>query len=164
MRLRVLPPLLALTATLAACATAPSPVAPPVAGPAPIEGYDWIFHEDDGEARLAYGVAESDDVRVALDCRRGSGRLALTALAEPDAEPTILIESGGETERFAAASEEDLLHDGLILTAMAAADAPVFQRFRRTGWLALWQAGGREAYAPHPGSADRIERFFAFCG
>ena len=129
-----------------------------------MEGYDWILHEDDGEARLAYGVAESDDVRVALDCRRGSGRLALTALGGPDAEPTILIESGGETGRFAAASEEDLLHDGLILSAMAAVDAPVFQRFRRTGWLALWQEGEREAYAPQPGSADRIQRFFAFCG
>jgi len=166
MRLRALPPALALTAILAACATTPAPSASPSTGPAPlpVEGYDWIFHEEAGEARLVYGVAESDDVRVALDCGRGAGRLALTALAGPGAEPVILLESGGETERFAATAEEDLVHDGLILSATAAADTPVFRRFRQVGWLASWQDGVREAYAPHPGSADRIERFFAFCG
>ncbi len=165
MRLRALPPALALTATLAACATAPAPPAPSAGpAPAPIEGYDWIFHEDAGAARLVYGVAESDDVRVALDCERGAGRLALTAVAGPDAEPTIVLESGGKTERFAATAEEDLVHDGLILSAMAEADAPVFLRFRQVGWLALWADGARQAYAPHPGSEARIERFFAFCG
>jgi hypothetical protein len=38
------------------------------------------------------------------------------------------------------------------------------QRFRRLAWLARWQGGQREVYVPHPGSADRVERFFAFCG
>lgn len=168
MRLRALPIALVLTATLAACATTPAAPPPPSAGPgatpAPVEGYDWIFHEDGGDARLVYGVAESDDVRVALDCARGAGRLDLTALAGPGAEPAIVLESGGETERFAAAVEEDLVHDGLILSAAAEADRPVFRHFRQVGWLALWQDGVREAYVPHPGSADRIERFFAFCG
>jgi hypothetical protein len=56
------------------------------------------------------------------------------------------------------------LHDGVLLTAEAAAGAPVFQRFRRLGWMALWQDGEREAYAPHPESEPNIERFFAFCG
>ena len=165
MRLRVVTTL-AMTATLAACATAPAPPAPPAGGPAPapIEGYDWIFHAEGDEARLVYGVAESDDVRLALDCVRGSGDLALTSLTGADAEPVILLESGGETERFAAAAEADLVHDGLILSAMAEADMPVFLRFRRVGWLASWQGGEREAYAPHPGSEERIERFFAFCG
>lgn len=154
-----------LALSAAACATVePPPPAPPASAPAPVAGYDWFYHPDGGEARLVYGLAESDDLRLGMDCRQGSGRLMLSAVGGPAADPEILVESGGETERFAARSEPTQLHDGVFLTAEAAADAPVFLRFRRTGWIALWQDGERQAYAPHPESAPNIERFFAFCG
>jgi hypothetical protein len=158
---------LALTAS--ACATVEAPSAPGpgpagAGGPAPVAGYDWFLHRDGSEARLVYGLAESDDLRLGLDCSGGSGRLALSAVGGPGAKPEILIEAGGETGRFPAASEPSQLHDGVFLTAEAAADEPVFRRFRQVGWLALWQDGERQAYAPHPASAPEIERFFAFCG
>lgn len=153
----------------AACATLETPAepAPAVAStgtPAPVADHDWFYHRDGGEARLVYGLAESDDLRLGLDCAQGSGRLALSAVAGPDARPEIHIEAGGETERFPAQSEPSQLHDGVFLTAEARADAPVFQRFRRVGWLAVWLDGERQAYAPQPDSAPNIERFFAFCG
>lgn len=153
----------------AACTTtetAGGPVAetPLASSPQPVEGYDWFYHVDQDEARLAYGLAESDDLRLGMDCRRGAGRLALSATSSIETAKDIHIESGGETERFAASSEPSEVHDGVFLTAQADADAPVFQRFRRVGWLAVWQGDAREAYAPHPQSRDNIERFFAFCG
>ena len=151
-----------------ACATVETPVEPAPAvspgTPAPVADHDWFYHRDGEEARLVYGLAESDDLRLGLDCSQGSGRLALSAVGGPDAKPEIHVEAGGETERFPARSEPSELHDGVFLTAEAAADAPVFQRFRRIGWLALWQDGERQAYAPHPESVPNIERFFAFCG
>ncbi len=158
---------LALAAT--ACATVETPPEPPPAvassgPPAPIADHDWFYHRDGEAARLVYGLAESDDLRLGLDCNEGSGRLALSAVGGPDARPEILVEAGGETQRFAAQSEPSQLHDGVFLTADAKADTPVFQRFRRIGWLALWVDGERQAYAPHPESAPNIERFFAFCG
>lgn len=158
-----------LTLGAAACATLETPAepAPAVAStgtPAPVADHDWFYHRDGGEARLVYGLAESDDLRLGLDCAQGSGRLALSAVAGPDARPEIHIEAGGETERFPAHSEPSQLHDGVFLTAEARADAPVFQRFRRVGWLAVWLDGERQAYAPQPDSAPNIERFFAFCG
>ena len=158
-----------LTLGVAACATveAPTEPAPGVASsgaPVPVADHDWFYHRDGSEARLVYGLAESDDLRLGLDCSQGSGRLALSAVGGPDAKPEIYVEAGGETERFAARSEPSELHDGVFLTAEANADAPVFQRFRRVGWLALWLDGERQAYAPHPESAPNIERFFAFCG
>lgn len=170
MRVRALFIVSVLALGAAACATvepaAPGIAPPPLAGaaPAPVEGYDWFYHADDDSGRLAYGLAESDDLKLGLECTRGSGRLALHAIAEKGAKPEIHVESGGETERFRASSEPSQLHDGVFLTAAATTAEPVFQRFRRVGWLAQWRDGEREAYAPQPGSAADIERFFAFCG
>ena len=169
MRLPVLIVLTGLVLGAGACATVETPPEPlPVSttggAPAPVENHDWFYHQDGGDARLVYGLAESDDMRLGLDCSAGSGRLALSAVGAPDAKPEIQIEAGGETERFPARSEPSELHDGVFLSAEAPADAAVFQRFRRVGWLALWQGGERQAYVPHPQSASNIERFFAFCG
>lgn len=151
----------AACATVEPATTSPSPVAE---GPAPLAGHDWFYHQDEGEARLAYGVAESDDLRLGFDCAKGGGRLRLSALGGANSKPEIQVESGGEIQRFPALAEPSQLHDGDLLTAEAAADSPVFQRFRRIGWIALWQDGEREAYAPHPQSRANIERFFVFCG
>lgn len=163
MRLTV--PLLLSVLTLGACATAPDAPAPTASGaPVPVAGYDWFLHEDGDAARLAYGLEESDDLRLGMDCRRGSGRLDLSATAPAGTRAEIYLESGGDTERFAAKSEPSELNDGIFLTAEARTNHPVFLRFRRLGWLALWRGDERQTYAPHPGSADRVERFFAFCG
>lgn len=152
----------------AACATTePTPATPAAvasSSPVPVEGYDWFFHQDADNARLAYGLAESDDLRIGLDCARASGRLELSATGAEGAKPEIYLEAGGDTERFPATSEPSQVTDGVFLTAQARADEPVFLRFRRIGWLALWQDGERRAYAAHPQSAPNIERFFAFCG
>ncbi len=158
---------LALGATACASVESPFEPAPVVASagtPAPVAGHDWFYHRDGANARLVYGLAESDDLRLGLDCSQGSGRLALSAVGGPDAKPEIHVEAGGETERFPAQVEPSQLHEGVFLTAETDADAPVFQRFRRIGWLALWQDGERQAYAPHPESTPNIERFFGFCG
>lgn len=159
--------LTALTILMAGCATvSPEPVASDLArsgAPQPIEGYDWFFTANGSDAKLAYGVADSDDLKLGLECAQGSGRLDLTASAHEGAAQEIHIESGGDTERYAARAEPAGIHDGQILTAQAQADAPVFQRFRRLGWLAVWQGTDRQTYVPQPASADRIEQFFAFC-
>lgn len=168
MRCASLLSLTALTVLMAGCATvAPDPASSELAStgaPQPIDGHDWFFTADGTDAKLAYGVADSDDLKLGLDCAQGSGRLNLIASADDEAAPEIHIESGGDTERYAAQAEPAGVHDGLILTAQAQADAPVFQRFRRLGWLAVWQGTDRQTYVPQASSRDRIEQFFAFCG
>lgn len=152
----------------AACAsvegTAPAPLPAPGPAPSPVANHDWFYNVDEDTARLAYGVAESDDLKLGLDCGRATGRLELVSIAQQGAKPEFLLESGGETGRFPAEAEPSQLNDGVILTARASTSEPVFQRFRRVGWVALWRDGEREAYAPHPPSLPDIERFFAFCG
>lgn len=159
-------PILAMVLLTAACASVDTPepmVTAATSAPAPVAGYDWHYTPDDGAARLAYGVEASDDLRLGLDCTAGSGKVELTALGKPG-DRAIHLESGGETERFAAEGEPSNLHDGDFLTASASTREPVFQRFRRLGWIAQWVDGEREVYAPHPGSEAGVERFFALCG
>lgn len=151
----------------AACATAPVPPAnlnSSGGAPAPVAGYDWFLHQDGEAARLVFGLEESDDLKLALDCERGKGRLELSALAPKGAKPEIYLEAGGETERFTAAAEPSQLDEGLFLTAQASPKAPVFQRFAQTGWMALWRGDERQMMAGHPGADDRARRFMAFCG
>lgn len=152
----------------AACATSTTPVATPAtapltAAPAPVENYDWFLNEDGDQARLAYGLEESDDLRLGLDCRRGTGRLSLSAEGEAGAHE-IVVESGGESHRFPAMAEPSEVNDGVFLTAQARTSEPVFQQFRRLGWLAIRQGAAVHGYAPHPASAPGVDRFFAFCG
>ncbi|HEX8470737.1 MAG TPA: hypothetical protein VF633_06470 [Brevundimonas sp.] len=158
--------LISLGALATACSTTreadPTPMASGGA-PQPIRGYDWFFHPEATEAKLVYGVETSDDLRLGLTCEKGSGRVEITANA-PHGVREIYLESGGETERFRAEGEASELADGDFLTAEATTAAPVFQRFRRVGWLAQWNGEKRETYVPHPATAPTIDRFFAFCG
>lgn len=162
-RLRLISSLAALS-LVSACATrAPAPtVASAASAPLPVAGYDWSLHRDAQEAILAYGVPDSDEVKLKLSCRTGSGALELGAVLD---KPTrsLLLESGGDTERYPAASEPAGIVDGYYAEAAAAAKDPVFQRFRRLGWLAVWDGDQRRAYAAYPATLPEIERFFAVC-
>lgn len=166
--MRALLPLLltCLAAGAAACTTTPAPpvAVGPVNQPPPIENYDWLFYSDADEASLAFGLDESDDVWLDLDCRRGAGTLVMVAPVPPDAPRAIRLEAGGESAAYAAEAEPSELHEGVFLVASASPTDAVFQRFRQTGWMTIEQAGERHPMVPHPGSAARIERFFAFCG
>ena len=173
---RHLLPLLALTATgltLVACATAPAsgtasdtavPFVPPAASPEPIQGYDWFLQSGEGASSLTYGLADSDDIRVNLQCEDGSQRVQVAILVPPGSPELITLESGGEVERLPAVSEPTELTDEDLLVAEARSNLPVFQRFSAIGWLAVWEGRERHAYAPHPTSQDLARRFLTKCG
>lgn len=159
---------LAAGLAMAACTTTPTQMNLTTGGvgsaPAPVEGYDWFLNEDGPATQLVYGLHESDDVRLTLACERADGKLEVSAHAPTGGPAEIHLESGGETERLRARAEALEISDGDWLTATARTTDPVFRRFRQTGWIALWQKGERQAYAPHPGSSGRIEQFFGRCG
>lgn len=166
--MRTLPALLtvsALALTLAGCAThGPSPASlAEASSPAPVPDFDWHLTQDDHMGTLAYGVAESDEVKLQLHCQSGSGALELAAMLEKPSRE-IHLESGGDTERYPAVSEAAGINEGEYAQAAAATKDPVFQRFRRLGWIAVLEGGDRHPYAAHPGSRSSIERFFAACG
>ena len=132
----------------------------PVATP----GYDWHLNEDAEEASLSYGVAETDDVPLDLSCRPGSGALQILQTVAEGHPRTIALESGGDTETYAAKAEPSAMHEGLDLTAAARTTDPVFLRFRQLGWLAAYGPDYRTPFVAQHGSARRLDRFFALCG
>lgn len=149
---------------MAACATTATPPAAASSGtPMPVTGLDWHLTIDEPGAKLAYGIEESDELKLGLTCERGTGRLEINAM-RPANTRELHLESGGETERYRARAEPSGLHEGVFLSAQARTADPVFQRFRKVGWLADLQGGRRETYAPHAAAAPSIEQFFAFCG
>lgn len=158
----------ALAATTAACATpGAAPTEPPAAttaAPAPTPGYDWFSHVEGGEASIAYGAPESDDVKLAFGCTAGSGQVEMSLTAEAGDAREIRLESGGEMETYPATAEPSELHDGVFLVARADAGDPVFQRFARVGWMAVWEDGVRHALGPQSGSAGGAAAFMAACG
>jgi hypothetical protein len=102
-------------------------------------------------------------LRLGLRCDAGTAKVEITVPGATGVRE-IQLESGGETERFAADGVPSELHDGDFLTARAATSEPVLQRFRSLGWMVQWVGGEREVYVSHPGSESGIERFFARCG
>lgn len=162
MRRRALALSVGLLLGVAACALAPNPatIQPASAGPAPLADHDWFLSLETERPALMYGAQNSDDIWMVLTCTPGAGVLDLT---QPAVEMhPIQLESGGDTETYPAKTQPSDLHD-LLLTARARATEPVFQRFRRIGWLATWTDGRRAVMVPQPGSVGRVETFFAAC-
>lgn len=166
MRLPLLLVLGGLSLGAAACATAPTaPVSATglasSSSPAPLEDHDWFFNSADDHASLMYGAKDSDDIWVVLTCQARSGALKVL---QPAVFPhPIQLESGGDTESWPAEALPDELHD-LMLSASARTNEPVFLRFQRVGWLAVYGEAGRVTMAAHPGSEHGIAEFFTFCG
>ncbi|MDZ4363156.1 hypothetical protein [Brevundimonas sp.] len=159
--------LCALTSACASMETTPVNLAAAenvASSPQPLAGHDWFFDSDQGQAGLVYGLADSDDIWLTLTCRTGSGSLDLSQPATPSQPRVIALESGGDTETYRARVEpSEMYEDGILMASAKTAD-PVFQRFRRVGWLAHFGPDHRATMVPQPGSTDRIEAFFAFCG
>lgn len=160
--------LLSLAALTAGCASTPPPATGPVpveaGAPQPLADHDWVYDDDEGDLHLTYGRDESDDVWLTLRCEPGSGTIGLDQYVAPAGAREIALESGGDTETWPARPEADELNDGVYLVAEAEAGTPVFQRFRRLGWLAAYGPDWRAPMVARPGSLPGIERFFAACG
>ena len=127
------------------------------------DGRAWIYNADAGEAKLAYGTPQSDDVPLMMACAPGSGRVALSqgGLRPGDG---IALASGSHRTTFRGTAEPDQLSGGVWMTAEADAADPLLRSFRDTGRLVLAGPGGGGALHAGPADRDAITRFFAACG
>ena len=124
---------------------------------------EWIYNSDGGEAKLAYGTPQSDDVPLMLSCAGGSRTVTVS---QDGLEPGrgITIASGGRSMTLHGEEQADMLNgSGVIVTAQTSPDAPVLRSFRRTGRLELVTKEGRAELPVRRQERSLVDQFFARC-
>lgn len=118
----------------------------------------WVTVSDDGGARLAFGLPNSDEVALTLDCKPHAGRLTVTGPLEPGASKLVLVSGGAVAEITGPARADPETGLKMISGAAAPRDA-AFAAFARTGRLARADPSGTTAL-PASGRARGMVRAF----
>jgi hypothetical protein len=145
-------------AALACCQTS----GPAVASMA---DYGLYYSENPDEgAKLAYGLANSDELSLMLQCRKGSGSVQVFELyGAPKSGPLSLVSGGHALMLNGKAERQDGPGDGAV-TAMAEASSPTFAAFKTTGKMQVSGAGYRYQVEAKSDDRGEVGRFFAACG
>ena len=128
---------------------------------APIPGYGLFFIEEGVSAKLAYGQANSDNVGLMLQCRKGSHVIDVTDAVKSDSSPTLTLASNG-TQSTLKTEIQSFEGSTLLLAHARTSDAPL-QAFRRSGRIDV--AYSQTKYAVVATSDERVgvEKFFTAC-
>jgi hypothetical protein len=128
-----------------------------------LRGFSWHYLQTPEEgAKLAYGLADSDDVAAMFTCAPRSGQIRLEV--HGDAPDGLILSSQGVTARLDATAVEGMPGGGAPLMATSLqADNGTLVRFAATGRLLL-VAGGHGSPLDTTG-IDRgdVKGFFAAC-
>ena len=144
---------------------APSTV---LTAPVPVSGLSWFITEDGDQARLAYGKSATEEVKLVLACRKGSGKLNVSRFVAADqaGTPAILtLASGSARGHWLAETKPAADSAGATeLTVALTTTEPAIDAFVRHGWVdAIFADGKVEGMAPQPGDTA-VHRFFDYCG
>ena len=148
---------------LAGCAEQRPPTPSGQAARPPNAGF--FFNQDGDEARLAYGRANSDDVRLMLRCQAGQRQVEITDAAHGDARQgdSLVLIGGQARSALPAKVETNDESGGKLATAHADSALPALDGFRRTGAIAV-KLGAREyTLSATAGERADIARFFSAC-
>ncbi len=122
----------------------------------------WNLHVAGSQAKLAYGMPNSDLVGLMMTCERGSQAVVVSGDVSAK-RPMLVLASGGQKLELNGAAEPDPYTGGLWLEAEAPVGEPALKRFARTGDLKLKRPlGGLDMGASDNARGD-IRRFFAHC-
>ncbi len=124
-----------------------------------------LFYNDQGETvALAYGLPNSDDVALMLQCPKGSGQVELTDTARDVSATAVVLTADGRRTSVPVRIEESEGAGGRILAGRMPLAAPALQGLRKSG--AIEVASGRSRYAITVAQEQRpgMERFFKVCG
>lgn len=121
-----------------------------------------LYYSDEGEtAKLAYGVANSDDVGLMLECEKGSKSVTVTDTVRKGAGPGISLISGAQRTNLSAKRQS--MEGATLLFATTRTDAAALAAFRTSGELQV--ISGTVRYGVTATSAEKagVKRFFAAC-
>jgi hypothetical protein len=124
-------------------------------------GTGLFFVDEGGSAKLAYGLANSDDVDLMLECAKGTGRVQLTQAAGDARTPRLTLSSSGRRADLPTTAETG--EGATLLVANTTSDAAPLQSFRRSGQLMVSYADRRVGVNANADERAGVERFFAAC-
>lgn len=147
---------LALAAVLAS-------VAPSLAA----EQEQWGFYQSPDEARLFYGVPESEAIAVAFICERKPHRIVIVATGVPPGAKagrrTVLrLGNGAQSARYAGTFVYDRDEGGVHFEATTPARRSVFALLKTGRTLGLAVGGTRDTL-PLRGAAPALAKLEAAC-
>nr|WP_232793325.1 hypothetical protein [Caulobacter hibisci] len=151
--MQILPTAAALAALLLSACAHERPANP---------AYAWAYLNEPGEGpKLAYGRPSSDEVLLMLACPTAGGPVEVSAAGiEGEA---IALSSRDQTSRLAAKAADDGVTGPLLLARTTPRD-PALGNFRRTGDLAILNAGQRHDIAASGDERRGVKAFFKACG
>ncbi len=124
--------------------------------PAAAEGMGWHLSHEGSMAKLAYGLANSDQLALMMTCEPGRSHATVYGEVQP-ASPRLIHASTGP-------AEIDPLGGGLLEETRIATQDSVLRRFLRTGSLAVTGEAGRFELTATREERRLIDVFFAWCG
>ncbi|PXA83800.1 hypothetical protein DMC25_17650 [Caulobacter sp. D4A] len=123
--------------------------------------YAWAYLNEPGEGpKLAYGRPSSDEVLLMLACPTAGGPVEVSASGI--AGGAIALASRDQTSRLAAKTADDG-GTGPFLLARTSPRDPALGNFRRTGDLAILNAGKRHSISASSDERVRVKAFFEAC-
>ena len=128
------------------------------------DGFGLFFQDEGSDVKLAYGLADSDDVALMLQCAKGTGDVQVTDVARDGARPMLVLASDDGVSVLAAGLQSNPEGQAPLLAAQTSVDSPALEAFRNTGRISI--RTGDFHYAIAATRAERLEvsRFFAACG
>jgi hypothetical protein len=115
----------------------------------------WHLSQEGSLAKLAYGVANSDQLALLMTCERGQTQATVYGDVQP---------AGSRIVRTSAPSAIDPLSGNLSGEARISVRDPGLQQLARTGKLAVVADAGRFQLSASPTEQRLIGDFFAYCG
>ena len=147
-------PAVAALGLIAVAAQSRATDAAPETGVEPAMG--WHLSHEGPMAKLAYGVANSDQLALMMTCEPGQAQAVVYGDVHP-ASPRLVKTS---TESAAI----DPLGGGLADEARIPLRAPALQKLARSGKLAVKGEAGHFELTADGKEQRLVEQFFAYCG
>ena len=120
-----------------------------------------LLHEGD-RAKLAYGVANSDQIAVILTCAPGDRTVDIYGVVQPDTTGLTLA-SGGHAATLDGAPEVDPLTGAMAVETQAPLSDPVLAGFQRGEGLSVVGRGSRRVLDASAEERRLVDAFFGHC-
>ena len=150
-------PAVAALGLIAAAAQSRATDTAPDAGAAPTPmAMGWHLSHEGSMAKLAYGVANSDQLALMMTCEPGKTQAVVYGDVQP-ASPRLIKASMND-------AAIDPLSGGLADEARISLDAPVLQKLAHSGKLVVEGDAGHFELTAKGDERRLVRQFFAYCG